>query len=64
MSLRPVEEVADRILVLREGRVIAFDDLDGLRKQAECEGSLSEVLQRLIHPQTLERLERYFEEDA
>jgi ABC-type multidrug transport system ATPase subunit len=59
-----IEEVADRIIVLRDGRVIAFDDLDGLRKQTECNGSLSEVLQRLIHPQILDQLERYFEEDA
>lgn len=59
-----VEEVADKIVVLRDGGVIAFDDLDGLRQQTECDGSLSEVLQRLIHPQILDRLERYFEEDA
>ncbi|MEX1233136.1 MAG: ABC transporter ATP-binding protein [Planctomycetaceae bacterium] len=56
-----VEEVADRIIILRDGHVIAFDTLDGLRKLTECPGPLSEVLQKLIHPQVLDKLERYFE---
>ncbi len=56
-----VEEVADRFIILREGRVIAFDTLEGLRKLTDCTGPLSEVLQKLIHPQVLEKLQRYFE---
>jgi ABC-2 type transport system ATP-binding protein len=57
-----VEELADRVAVLREGRIAAVDTLPGLREQTGCNGSLSEVLGRLTHPQTLENLERYFEE--
>lgn len=59
-----VEEVADRIVILRDGSVAAFDTLDGLQRQTACDGPLSEVLERLIHPETLNRLARYFQEDA
>ena len=59
-----VEEIADRIAILRDGQVAAFDTLEGLRRQTACDGPLSEVLQRLIHPQTLDRLEEYFEEQT
>ncbi len=57
-----VEELADRFIVLREGQVIADDGLDGLRLLTGCDGTLSEVLSRLIHPDTLASVERYFEE--
>lgn len=57
-----VEEMANRVVVLREGRIVALDTLEGLRQRTECRGPLSEVLGRLIHPQTMENLERYFEE--
>ena len=56
-----VEELAHRIVVIAEGRVIAFDTAEGLRRQTGCSGPLAEVLERLIHPQTLDNLERYFE---
>lgn len=39
-----VEEVADRVAVLREGRVAAFDTIEGLRRETECASPLSEVL--------------------
>ena len=56
-----VEGLAHRIVVLRNGEILAFDTLDGLREQAQCDGSLQEVLERLINPETLENIERYFE---
>jgi ABC-type multidrug transport system ATPase subunit len=55
-----VEEIASRIVILREGEVLAFDSLDGLRRATGCWGSLGEVLQRLIFPETMRNLERYF----
>ena len=57
-----VEEVADRIVILREGQILAADTLAGLRERTGCNGSLGEVLEKLMHPATLGRLERYFEE--
>ena len=55
-----VEELADRIVILRDGEVAAYDTLAGLREKTECRGSLSEVLERLIHPHTLDNIEDYF----
>lgn len=55
-----VEELASRIVILRDGEVLAFDSLDGLRRLTGCWSSLGEVLQRLIFPETVRNLERYF----
>lgn len=59
-----IEEMVDRVVILREGEVLAADTVGNLRRQMQCSGPLSEVLQRLIHPETLKNLERYFEEDG
>lgn len=56
-----VEELADRIAVLSDGRLLAYDSAAGLREQTGSSGPLAEVLERLIHPQTLAKLDRYFE---
>jgi ABC-2 type transport system ATP-binding protein len=57
-----VEEIADRVLVLRNGEVAAFDTLAGLRRLTGCNGSLADVLERLIFPETTRKLEEYFRE--
>lgn len=57
-----VESLAHRIVVLREGQVAAFETTDGLRRLAQCSGPLSEALERLLHPETLDNVDRYFEE--
>lgn len=57
-----VEDLADRILVLREGQVAAFDTLEGLRVKTNCRGSLTEVVGRLISPETMQNVDRYFAE--
>ena len=59
-----VEETADEIVVLASGKIAAHDTLEGLRRLSGCEGSLAEVLARLTHPQTLDTIERYFEQAA
>ncbi|MCA9246545.1 MAG: ABC transporter ATP-binding protein [Planctomycetales bacterium] len=56
-----VEELSHRILVLREGKVAAFDTAKGLRDLTQCHGPLAEVLERLIRPDTLEAIEQYWE---
>lgn len=56
-----LETIADRLAVLRDGQIVAYDTVAGLRRQTGCSGSLEEVLERLINPKTLENLERYFE---
>jgi ABC-type multidrug transport system ATPase subunit len=56
-----VEDIADRIAVLRDGRVVAFDTLAGLRRQSGCDGKLDEVYERLFSPQTAANVDRYFQ---
>ncbi len=56
-----VEEMADRIAVLREGQIVAYDTAAGLWRQTGAIGPLGDVLGKLLHPQALEGVARYFE---
>jgi ABC-type multidrug transport system ATPase subunit len=56
-----VEELADRIAVLSDGRILAFDTVNGLRQQTGCTGSLAEALERLLHPGAPDKVARYLE---
>jgi ABC-type multidrug transport system ATPase subunit len=57
-----VEEIAGRIIILRDGEVVAFDTLDGLRRQTGLGGSLAHILERLLYPETMVKLQNYFED--
>jgi ABC-type multidrug transport system ATPase subunit len=56
-----VEELAERILVLRDGRIAAFDTADGLRRLAGETGALTDVIGRLTFPEALDAVNRYFD---
>lgn len=58
-----VEEVADRIAIIRDGQLAALDTPDGLRRLTGTEGPMSDVLQRLLNPATLDNIEFYFERE-
>jgi ABC-type multidrug transport system ATPase subunit len=55
-----VEPLAARIAILEGARLKAYDTLEALRARTGCSGSLSEVYERLVHPQTLDQIENYF----
>ncbi|WLD12195.1 ATP-binding cassette domain-containing protein [Planctellipticum variicoloris] len=55
-----LDELADRIIILKQGAVIADGSPMGLRRQLGVNGPLDEVLARLLHPQSLEQLDAYF----
>ena len=57
-----VEEIATRIILLHHGEVLAFDTLDGLQRMTGCRGSLADVLEQLIFPDTTCKLDAYFQE--
>jgi len=57
-----VQEVADRIVILKHGEIAAFDTLDGLRTLTECDGSLADILEILMYPETTQKLRDYFKE--
>lgn len=56
-----VEEIAHRIIILQDGVVVAADTLEGLRRLTGQHGSLAEILERLLYPDTVEKLQEYFE---
>jgi ABC-type multidrug transport system ATPase subunit len=55
-----VEQLAQQILVLSGTRVAGYDTLDGLRTQTGCAGTLPEVFEKLVHPETMEHIANYF----
>ncbi len=57
-----IEELATRILVVREGEIVAFETLEGLKGLAGHRGRLGDVLERFMFPDTHEKLECYFQE--
>jgi ABC-2 type transport system ATP-binding protein len=59
-----VEELADRIAIIRDGELVAFDSVEGLRRQTGVDGPLAEVLQRLLNPEVLANIDYYFERDS
>ena len=57
-----IEEIATRVVVLRDGEILAFDTLDGLQRITGHRGSLGQVLERMIFPETTQKLDSYFQE--
>lgn len=57
-----VEEIATRVIVLHDGEILAFDTLDGLQRMTGHRGSLGDVLERLVFPDTTKKLDAYFQE--
>lgn len=58
-----IEDLADDFVVLKNGKVLAHESLDGLRRLAGTQGTLSEILGRLVNPETLENVDHYFAGD-
>jgi ABC-type multidrug transport system ATPase subunit len=59
-----VEELADRVAIIRDGRLSAFDTVAGLRQLTGAAGPFAEVLQNLLNPATLANIEHYFARDG
>jgi ABC-2 type transport system ATP-binding protein len=55
-----VEEIADRIMILKNGRIAALDSMAGLKATAGAE-TLEEAYEKLTNPQTLENLQTYMQ---
>lgn len=54
------EKLAHRVAVIRAGELIAYDTPKGLRDLTQCDGTLGEVLERMIHPETMNHIDQYF----
>lgn len=57
-----VEELSDRVAILREGRITAFDTLANLRVQAGTAGRLDEVYERIASPSSADKVDQYFKQ--
>lgn len=57
-----IEELADRIAILRDGELTAFDTAEGLVSAAGDCDSLEAALQRLTFPDVVASIEDYFED--
>ncbi len=54
-----VESLAHKIAVITQGKILAYDSAEGLRKVAGCSGGLPDVLEKLIHPEVFDNIENY-----
>jgi ABC-2 type transport system ATP-binding protein len=57
-----IEEITTRVIVLKDGEVLAFDTIDGLQRLTGHRGPLGAVLERLIFPETTRKLDTYFQD--
>jgi ABC-2 type transport system ATP-binding protein len=57
-----IEEITTRVIVMKDGEILAFETLDGLQRMTGYRGSLSDVLERLIFPETSSKLDAYFQD--
>jgi ABC-2 type transport system ATP-binding protein len=57
-----IEEITTRVIVLKDGEVLAFETLDGLQRMTGHRGNLGAVLERLIFPETTRKLESYLQD--
>jgi len=55
-----VEELADRVAIIKDGRIVAFDTIAALRQQAGgAAGRMDEIYETLVNPRTHAGIERY-----
>jgi ABC-type multidrug transport system ATPase subunit len=57
-----IEQLASRVVVLREGEIIADGSVAELKCRAGREGSLADALETLFFPETSNRISGYFRE--
>ena len=55
-----VVEVADRLIVIRDGKVSADGTIDELRHQTGHHGTVEDMLHEVIFPETLDNVNAYF----
>lgn len=54
-----VEELAERVAIIQDGRLLAVDTIDNLRARAGDAADLGEIYAKLVHPENQGQVERY-----
>ncbi len=57
-----VENFTHRIAIVANGKIIACDNIDNLRKTYNCNGNLGELLKYILDPEGNKNIERYLED--
>jgi ABC-type multidrug transport system ATPase subunit len=57
-----VEPLADKVVILANGEVIAYDTPANIKQQAGGNISLAEALEKLAHPDRVSNIDKYLEE--
>ncbi|TWT94861.1 putative ABC transporter ATP-binding protein YxlF [Botrimarina colliarenosi] len=57
-----IEELADRVVVLRDGSVVAYETPAGI-KQLAGESRLDDALTRLMYPETMDGIDQYMRDE-
>ena len=58
-----IEDLADRVAIIENGRIKTLATLDELRAESTNDGSISSVLESVMHPETATHLHDYFLSD-
>jgi ABC-2 type transport system ATP-binding protein len=56
-----VEELADHVGVIAEGKLMAYDTVDGFRNRDGTTRSLEDAYQQIVNPHTMDKFQRYLE---
>ncbi|MFA7183711.1 MAG: ABC transporter ATP-binding protein, partial [Victivallales bacterium] len=57
-----VEPLADKVVILADGEIIAYDTPAAIKQQAGGSISLAEALEKLAHPDRISNIGKYLEE--
>ncbi len=57
-----VEPLADKVVIIAHGEIIAFDSPEGIIRQAGGNISMAEALEKLVHPDQTDNISQYLED--
>ena len=57
-----VEPLADKVVIIAEGTIVAYDSPEAIIQQAGGGISLSEALEKIAHPDKVSKIDQYLED--
>lgn len=59
-----IDGLANRVAVLDNGRIVAYDTIENLRTKTGVDGTLETILEKLLQTKTADHVAKYFEGEA